>query len=151
MHAPWERSEEHTLKVWEGAVLVASHDRYFLDNSVDTIWEMSQSGIEVYSGNYSKYLLQRDARWEYAQRVFEEEKERLQKEMGFVQRNWVRASTHARALGMLRKVTRELMAVDAYGIMVLRSGRNWHELDLRADKPLDVTEAVRKVNALQMP
>jgi ATP-binding cassette subfamily F protein 3 len=141
---------EHTLKDWEGAVLVASHDRYFLDNSVSTIWEMSHSGIEVYSGNYSSYLLQRDAHWEYAERVFEEEKERLQKEMDFVQRNWVRASTHARALGMLRKVTRELMAVDAYGIMVLRSGRNWHELDLRADKPLDVIEAIRKVNALQM-
>lgn len=142
---------EHTLKDWDGAVLVASHDRYFLDNSVDTIWEMSQSGIEVYSGNYSNYLLQRDARWEYAQRVFEEEKERLQKEMDFVQRNWVRASTHARALGMLRKVTRELKVVDAYGILELRSGRNWHELDLRADKPLDVTEAIRKVNALTMP
>jgi ATP-binding cassette subfamily F protein 3 len=142
---------EHTLKGWEGAVLVASHDRYFLDNTVNTIWEMSASGIEVYSGNYSSYLLQRDARWEYAQRVFEEEKERLQKEVDFIQRNWVRASTHARALGMLRKVTRELMAVDTYGIMVLRSGRNWHELDLRADKPLDVVEAIRKVNALAMP
>ncbi len=142
---------EHTLKEWDGAVLVASHDRYFLDSSVNTIWEMGHSGIEIYSGNYSSYLLQRDARWEYAQRVFEEEKERLQKEMDFVQRNWVRASTHARALGMLRKVTRELMAVDAYGIMVLRSGRNWHELDLRADKPLDVIDGIRKVNALAMP
>jgi ATP-binding cassette subfamily F protein 3 len=142
---------EHTLDQWEGAVLVASHDRYFLDNSVNTIWEMNASGIEVYSGNYSSYILQRDARWEYAQRVFEEEKERLQKEVDFIQRNWVRASTHARALGMLRKVTRELMAVDAYGIMVLRSGRNWHELDLRADKPLDVIEAIHKVNALAMP
>ena len=142
---------EHTLKDWEGAVLVASHDRYFLDNSVNTIWEMSSSGIEVYSGNYSSYLLQRDARWEYARRVFEEEKERLQKEVDFIQRNWVRASTHARALGLLRKVTRELAAVDAYGIMVLRSGKNWHELNLRADKPLDVVEAIRKVNALAMP
>jgi ATP-binding cassette subfamily F protein 3 len=142
---------EHTLKDWEGAVLVASHDRYFLDNSVTTIWEMSHGGIEVYSGNYSSYLLQRDARWEYAQRVFEEEKERLQKEMDFVQRNWVRASTHARALGVLRKVTRELMAVDTYGIMILKSGKNWHELDLRADKPLDVIDGIRKVNALTMP
>jgi ATP-binding cassette subfamily F protein 3 len=35
--------------------------------------------------------------------------------------------------------------------MVLRSGRNWHELDLRADKPLDVIEAIRKVNGLQLP
>ena len=142
---------EHTLNEWEGAVLVASHDRYFLDNSVSTIWEMSASGIEIYTGNYSSYLLQRDARWEYAQRVYEEEKERLQKEVDFIQRNWVRASTHARALGRLRKVTRELAAVDAYGIMVLRSGRNWHELDLSADRPLDVIEAIRKVNALTMP
>ena len=142
---------EHTLKEWKGAVLVASHDRYFLDNTVNTIWEMSAAGIEVYTGNYSSYLLQRDARWEYSMRVFEEEKERLQKEVDFIQRNWVRASTHGRALGMLRKVTRELMAVDAYGIMVLRSGRDWHDLDLRADKPLDVIEAIRKVNALSMP
>ncbi len=142
---------EHTLKDWDGAVLVASHDRYFLDNTVNTIWEMNHAGIELYSGNYSNYLLQRDTRWEYAERVFKEEKERLQKEMDFVQRNWVRASTHARALGTLRKVTREMAAVDAYGIMVLRSGRNWHELDLRADKPLDVIAAIRKVNALEMP
>jgi ATP-binding cassette, subfamily F, member 3 len=142
---------EHTLKDWDGAVLVASHDRYFLDNTVNTIWEMGHSGIELYSGNYSNYLLQRDTRWEYAERVFKEEKEHLQKEMDFVQRNWVRASTHARALGTLRKVTRELAAVDAYGIMELRSGRNWHELDLRADKPLDVIDAIRKVNALEMP
>jgi ATP-binding cassette subfamily F protein 3 len=142
---------EYTLKDWAGAVLVASHDRYFLDNSVNTIWEMKPNGIEIYSGNYSSYLLQRDARWEYTQRVFEEEKERLQKEVDFVQRNWVRASTHARALGMLRKVTRELMAVETYGIMVLRSGIKWHDLSLRADKPLEVVEAIRKVNALVMP
>jgi ATP-binding cassette subfamily F protein 3 len=142
---------EHTLKDWTGAVLVASHDRYFLDNSVNAIWEMNHSGIEHYSGNYSSYLLQRDARWEYTQRVFEEEKERLQKEVDFVQRNWVRDSTHARALGMLRKVTRELMAVETYGIMVLRSGIKWHALSLRADKPLEVIEAIRKANALQMP
>jgi ATP-binding cassette, subfamily F, member 3 len=142
---------EHTLNEWDGAVLVASHDRYFLDNTVSTIWEMSQAGIEVYPGNYSNYLLQRDTRWEYAERVFKEEKERLQKEMDFVQRNWVRASTHGRALGTLRKVSRELSAVDAYGIMVLRSGRKWSELGLSADRPLDVIEAIRKVNALGMP
>ncbi len=142
---------EHTLKDWEGAVLVASHDRYFLDNTVTAIWEMSHAGIELYSGNYSNYLLQRDRRWEFAGRVFKEEKERLQKEMDFVQRNWVRASTHSRALGTLRKVSRELAAVEAYGIMVLRSGRSWHELDLRADKPLEVIDAIRRVNALEMP
>lgn len=142
---------EHTLGEWEGAVLVASHDRYFLDNVITTIWEMNHSGIDEYSGNYSSYLLQRDARWEYAQRVFEEEKARLLKEVDFIQRNWVRASTHARALGMLRKISRELVAVEAYGIGVLRNGSKWHELGFRADKPMDVIEAIRAVNAISFP
>ena len=53
---------ERTLREWEGAVLIVSHDRYFLDNVVNTIWEMDRSGIEVYAGNYSAYLLQREAR-----------------------------------------------------------------------------------------
>lgn len=147
---------EHTLGEWEGAVLVASHDRYFLDNAVDTIWEMGGNagyciGITKYSGNYSAYLLQRDERWEYDQRVFEDEKARLLKEVDYVQRNWVRASTHAQALGRLRRLSRELRAIDAYGIGALRQIKAWHEFDLRSERPMDVVEAVRAVNALRMP
>jgi ATP-binding cassette subfamily F protein 3 len=151
-HLDTEATEwlEHTLSQWDGAVLVASHDRFFLDSAVSTIWEMSRSGIEKYSGNYSDYLLHRDEKWEFLQRVFKEEKTRLKKQVDFIQRNWVRASTHARALGLLRRVSRELNAIETYGIMVLRSGRKWSELGLRSDKPLDVVEAIRKVNALQM-
>src|SRR5512145_453115 len=142
---------EHTLDEWEGAVLVASHDRYFLDNTVNTIWEMGRLGIIEYSGNYSAYLLQRDAQWELDQRVFEEEKERLLGEVDYIQRNWVRASTHAQALGRLRRLTRDLAAVDAYGIGVFRSGKKWSELDLHAERPLDVIEAIRAVNAISLP
>ena len=142
---------EHTLSEWEGAVLVASHDRYFLDNVVTAIWEMDHGRIDEYSGNYSSYIIQRDERWEYAQRVFEEEKERLLKEVDFIQRNWVRASSHARAFGMLRKISRELAAVEMYGIGVLRNGQKWHDLGIRADKPLDVIEAIRAVNAITFP
>ena len=142
---------EHTLQEWQGAVLIVSHDRYFLDNVVTTIWEMNRGGIEVYPGNYSAYLLQREERWEYTERVYKEEKARLQKEMDFVQRNWVRDSTHARALGLLRRVTRDLAVVDAFGVMALRSGKQWSEFDLHADRPLDVIEAIRKVNAIEVP
>ena len=142
---------EHTLNEWDGAVLVASHDRYFLDNAVSTIWEMSRAGIDLYSGNYSAYLLQRDERWELARRVFEEEKERLLKEVDFIQRNWVRASSHARALGLLRRVSREIAAIEAYGIGVFRNLKKWSDLEMRVDRPLDVIEAVRAVNALSMP
>ena len=139
---------EHKLAEWEGAVLIVSHDRYFLDHTVNVIWEMAPNGITSYSGNYSAYLLQREERWEYYERVFEEEKARLLKEVDFIQRNWVRASTHARALGMLKQVSRELAVVDKYGIMELRNGRKWSETGLSADRPLDVVEAIRKVNSI---
>ena len=140
---------EHTLSEWDGAVLIISHDRYFLDNTVNTIWEMSRSGIEVYQGTYSAYLLQRQERWEFTERVFKEEKARLLKEVDYVQRNWVRASTHAQALGRLRRLSRDLAVIDTYGIMALRNGRKWGEMDLSV-RPLDVIEAIRKVNAIQL-
>jgi ATP-binding cassette subfamily F protein 3 len=139
---------EHTLREWEGAVLIVSHDRFFLDNTVNTIWEMDHGAIETYSGSYSAYLLQRQERWEYYERVFNEEKARLLKEVDFIQRNWVRASTHARALGLLRRLSRDLAVVEKYGILALLSGKQWHEMGLSADRPLDVIEAVRKVNSI---
>jgi ATP-binding cassette subfamily F protein 3 len=142
---------EHALESWGGAVLIVSHDRYFLDNTVNTIWEMGRTGMEVYKGNYSAYLLQRQERWEYYERVFSEEKARLLNEVDYIQRNWVRDSSHAQALGRLRRLTRDLAIVDAYGIMAFRSGKKWHEFDLHADRPLDVIDAIRKVNAISMP
>jgi ATP-binding cassette subfamily F protein 3 len=141
---------ERTLREWEGAVLVVSHDRYFLDNVVDTIWEMSRSCIETYRGNYSAYLQQRQDRWEYHMKVFKEEKERLLKEVDFIQRNWVRASTHDRAMGLLRRLSRDLAVVENYGILALRSGKNWGEMNLRV-RPMEVIEAIRFINALQPP
>ena len=141
---------EHALGEWQGAVLIVSHDRFFLDNSVTTIWELDHGSIQAFSGNYSAYLLQRQERWEYTERVYKEEKARLLKEVDFIQRNWVRASTHARALGLLRRLSRDLAVIDTYGLMALRNGKKWAEMDLSV-RPLDVIEAVRKVNAIQAP
>ena len=142
---------EHILTAWEGAVLVVSHDRFFLDNTINTVWEMEKNGIEVYHGNYSAYLQQRRDRWEAVDRAYKEEKARLTREMDFVQRNWVRASSHARALGVLKKVTRDLAVIDRYGLMALRSGKQWSEFGINGGRPLDVIEAIRKVNAIENP
>ncbi len=141
---------ENTLQEWQGACLIVSHDRYFLDSVTTTIWEMTSRGIEMYSGNYSAYLLQRQERWEYYERTFREEKDRLLREVDFIQKNWVRASTHARALGLLRRISRDISIVQNFGIMALRDGRKWSEFGLHADRPLDVVEAIRAVNAIQM-
>lgn len=142
---------ERTLRDWPGAVLIVSHDRYFLDNVANTIWEMSRSGIEVYSGNYSAYLHQRQERWERHLQVFAEEKARLVKEIDFVQRNFARASTHARALGLLRRISRDLAIIEWFGITALRNGQSWHETGLGNIHPLGVVEAIRTINALQPP
>ena len=48
------------LKYFTGALLVISHDRYFLDEVVDKIWELKDGKITEYWGNYSDYLRQKE-------------------------------------------------------------------------------------------
>ena len=62
---------EGTLRTWDGAVLLVSHDRYFLDRVVNTIWEMGRDNIEIYRGNYSAYLQQRQERWDRRRQEFD--------------------------------------------------------------------------------
>jgi len=77
---------EGYLRSWEGAVLLVSHDRYFLDKSVDTIWEMTPS-IEIYRGNYSAYLQQRTARYERQLKEYESQRQFIEKEEDYIRRN----------------------------------------------------------------
>lgn len=70
------------LKYFYGALLIVSHDRYFLDEVVDKIWELKDGKITEYWGNYSDYLRQKEEEHknqttEYKQ--FIAEKERLEK------------------------------------------------------------------------
>src|SRR5688572_13203537 len=64
---------EGYLTHWEGAAVIVSHDRYFLDRVSTSILEMTAAGIEEYRGNYNHYLKQRKERWESRQEVFDGE------------------------------------------------------------------------------
>jgi len=77
---------EGYLRTWEGAVLLVSHDRYFLDQSVNMIWEMTPA-IEIYRGNYSAYLEQRAARYERQLKEYESQQQFIEKEEDFIRRN----------------------------------------------------------------
>ena len=50
----------NTLKYYSGSVVVISHDRYFLDEIVNKIWEIENGKITEYWGNYTQYLEQKE-------------------------------------------------------------------------------------------
>ena len=106
---------ENTLNTWAGAVLVVSHDRYFLDRVAKTIWEMSRAGVETYRGNYSAYLTQRQERWERLQRDYETFQEHAAKELDFIRRN-ISGQRTQMAWGKLSRLAREVEAVRAGGL-----------------------------------
>jgi ATP-binding cassette subfamily F protein 3 len=96
---------ESFLKAWPGALLVVSHDRYFMDNVIGTIWEMAWGGIEVYRGNYSHYVQQREHRHERLLKEYEAQQELIAKEEDYIRRNIAGQNT-AQAKGRLRRLER---------------------------------------------
>ena len=77
---------ESYLHDFPGGVLMVSHDRYFLDQCVNTVWEMSYS-FEVYHGNYSAYLQQREERYQRQLLEYEKQQEFIAKEEEYIRRN----------------------------------------------------------------
>ena len=84
---------ENYLKAYRGAVLVVSHDRYFLDAICNRIWELRGQTLQLYRGNYSAYLPQRQAADERLQKQHDADVEKAAKLQDYVDRNLVRAST----------------------------------------------------------
>jgi ATP-binding cassette subfamily F protein 3 len=143
---------EGYLSQWEGATLIVSHDRYFLDKVVDHIWEMSRERMEVYRGNYSAYVQQRQMRWEHRQQVFEAEKERLEKELDYVKRN-ISGQRTQQAKGKLRRLSREVEAIESLGLEAVQ-GKNWSEISSLADiseHAMSVDEVERRIRSLRSP
>ncbi|CAN5503842.1 ABC-F family ATP-binding cassette domain-containing protein [soil metagenome] len=99
---------EKTLHGWSGALLVVSHDRYFLDRIVNIIWELSATEIDLYRGNYSAYTRQRAERWARRQAEFDATHERLNKEMDFIYKHMGSGRGHTMAMGKLRRISTEL-------------------------------------------
>lgn len=78
---------EAWLRDWPGAALIVSHDRFFLDRTVDMIWELSPSGIEIFPGNYSAFAQIRAARRLEQSRQVKAQQEHIRRESDFIRRN----------------------------------------------------------------
>ena len=143
---------EGYLSQWEGATLIVSHDRYFLDKVVDHIWEMSVSGLENYRGNYSAYLQQRQERWELRQQIYDTEKERLLKELDYIKRN-ISGQNVSQAKGKLRRLSREVQAIERLGFEAVQN-QSWSEISNQVEisnHPLGVAEVEGRIKALRGP
>ncbi|MCM3741975.1 ABC-F family ATP-binding cassette domain-containing protein [Oceanobacillus luteolus] len=88
---------ESYLNSYPGAVVVVSHDRYFLDKTATIVYEVSRQRTKKYHGSYSKYLQQKALDYERELKEFEKQQTEIKRMEDFIQRNIARASTTKRA------------------------------------------------------
>ena len=102
---------EQYLANYDGAIVVVSHDRYFLDKLVTQVYECSNRTLTRYVGNYSQYLVQKAERYERQLKQYEQQQEEIARIKEFIQRNIARASTTRRARSRRKALERmELIA-----------------------------------------
>ena len=97
---------EQYLQNYDGAILIVSHDRYFLDKVVNQVYELSQHELTKYYGNYSKFLQQKAENYERQLKRYEKQQEEIAKIKDFIQRNIARASTTKRAQSRRKQLSR---------------------------------------------
>ena len=77
---------EGVLTGWKGAMVVVSHDRYFLDSVATRIWDLAHRRVETYRGNYSHYRLQREERRIRWRKEYDRQQEFIRETQEFVRR-----------------------------------------------------------------
>jgi len=143
---------EGYLSQWNGAAVIVSHDRYFLDRVANGILEMAFGATEHYSGNYSAYLRTREERWEHRRETFEAEKEKLLKDVEYIKKN-ISGQNVSQAKGKLRRLSRIVQAIEQVG-MDAAVNQKWAETagDVTlTTSPFGPEEAERRVRALRPP
>jgi ATP-binding cassette subfamily F protein 3 len=142
---------ENYLREWDGAVLIVSHDRYFLDRVATHILEMWRGSMETYRGNYTQYVAERENRWNDRLQYFETEKARLLNELDYIKRN-IAGQNVTQAKGRLRRLSRYLEAVGQVGLEGVR-GRQWADIaaDVHIGNVMGVAEAEERIKAIQPP
>ena len=141
---------ESYLTQWDGAAVIVSHDRYFLDHACNALLEMALSGSEYYRGNYTTYLNERENRWAHRMEVFESEREKLMKDVEYIKKHIAGQNT-SQAKGKLRRLTRVVQAIEQVGMDAVTS-TNWSQLDVETTtSPFSVEEAEQRVRGLRPP
>lgn len=95
---------EDYLASYKGALLIVSHDRYFLDRCVTKILELEDKTLCEYRGNYSKYKVLKEEKVALALKEYEKQQVEIAHLQDYVDRNLVRATTAKSALSRVKKL-----------------------------------------------
>ncbi len=97
---------EDYLSSFRGALLVVSHDRYFLDRLTSRTLELEHGKLVSYKGGYSRYKILKAERVKELEREYERQQEEIAKLKDYVDRNLVRATTAKSALSRVNRLER---------------------------------------------
>jgi ATP-binding cassette, subfamily F, member 3 len=95
---------EKYLSHYQGAVVIVSHDRFFLDRMVNKIVELYQQELHFYSGNYTYYQTEKALRIEMQKRAFENQQDYIRQQERVVERFKAKASKAAMAQSIIKKL-----------------------------------------------
>jgi len=101
---------ENYLQRYEGAIIIVSHDRFFLDRAVNTIVEVANQTMTVYVGNYSNYIVERAERREIQQSAYDNQQAQIRQAERFIDRFKAKASkakqvqSKVKALGRIEMI-----------------------------------------------
>jgi len=97
---------QNYLKNYSGAILLISHDRAFMDEVVESVYEISERKLISYSGNYTAFLEQRDARYEQQAAAYKNQQKEIAALQEFVDRFRSVTSKAAQAQSKLKQIER---------------------------------------------
>ncbi|MGG4492641.1 ABC-F family ATP-binding cassette domain-containing protein [Brevibacillus reuszeri] len=97
---------EEYLRAYAGAILVVSHDRYFLDGLVTSLYEVERAQVQRYKGNYSSYLREKERNRELHAKKYAMQQEQIAKMEEYVERHIVRATSAKSAKNKRKQLER---------------------------------------------
>ena len=137
---------ENKLRRWPGALIVVSHDRYFLDRVVTVVWELTPSRLKAYRGDYSSYAARRAQEEARAEVLFSAEMSRLTKELDYIQQHKADGQSE-QAKGRLKRLTRDIALLEQFPVTEIE-GKSWIEIGGRV-RTFSPNEATRRLRSLQ--
>ncbi|HEP1250899.1 ABC transporter ATP-binding protein [Streptococcus pyogenes] len=120
---------ENYLVNYQGALIIVSHDRYFLDKVATVTLDLTPHGLDRYVGNYSRFMTLKAEKLVAEEKQFDKQQKEIAKLEDFVQKNIVRASTTKRAQAR-RKQLEKIERLDKP-----TSARKSAHMTFQADKP----------------